>query len=66
MFPPMINPMLIQQLRANPAQILQRAGYNVPQGMNDPHKIVDHLVKNGQLTQQQVTQMQQRLPGYKF
>ena len=61
MIPPMLNA-LMQQVRANPAQMLQRAGYNVPQGMNDPGNIIDHLTQSGQLDQNRLNQLQQMAP----
>ena len=35
-----MNPMqMVQQLRANPLQFLSKAGYKVPQNLNDPNAI---------------------------
>lgn len=42
----------LQQLRANPGQVLQQAGLNIPQGMNDPNAIIQHLLQSGQVPQE--------------
>lgn len=42
----------LQQLRADPAQVLQQAGLNIPQGMNDPNAIIQHLLQSGQVPQE--------------
>lgn len=48
-----MNPMqMIQQLKANPIQFLQRAGYNVPSNLNSPNDIIQHLMNSGQISQQ--------------
>lgn len=43
---------MVQQLKANPIQFLQRAGYNVPSNLNDPNAIIQHLMNSGQISQQ--------------
>lgn len=49
-----MNPMqIIQQIKANPMQFLRRGGFNIPQNMNDPNAIIQHLMNSGQITQQQ-------------
>lgn len=48
-----MNPMqMIQQLKANPIQFLQRAGFNVPANLNSPNDIIQHLMNSGQISQQ--------------
>lgn len=52
------NPMnLVQQLRQNPMAVLSRAGLNIPQGMNDPNAIIQHLVQSGQVPQERYNQV---------
>ena len=62
-----MNPMqMVQQLRANPLQFLQKAGYKVPQNLNDPNAIIQHLMNTGQVSQQryeQARQMAAKLTG---
>lgn len=62
-----MNPMqMVQQLRSNPLQFLQKAGYKVPQNLNDPNAIIQHLMNTGQVSQQryeQARQMAARLTG---
>lgn len=53
---------MLQQIKANPAQLLARR-FNLPANLNDPTAILNHLLKTGQITQQQVNsayQMAQR------
>ena len=50
---PRMNPMqMLQQLRQNPAQMLRQAGLNVPDNLNDPNQIIQHLMNSGQISQQ--------------
>lgn len=44
-----------RQFTQNPMYYL--SGMNVPQGMTDPKQIVQHLMNNGQMTQQQFNQL---------
>lgn len=59
-----MNPFqMIQQLRQNPATMLKRAGLSVPDGMNNPQQIINHLLQSGQVPQaryQQAMQMASR------
>ena len=46
-----MNPMqMMAQLRSNPAAVLKQRGLNVPDGMNDPQQIVQHLISSGQIS----------------
>ena len=61
-----MNPMqMIQQLKANPIQFLQRAGYNVPSNLNSPNDIIQHLMNSKQITQQQYEQARQMAAQFK-
>ncbi len=54
---------MLQQIKANPMQILSRR-FNLPSNLNDPQAILNHLMKTGQVSQEQVNrayQMAQRL-----
>lgn len=54
-----MNPMqMLSQLRSNPLAMLQKAGYNIPQNLNDPQAIIQHLMNSGQITQQQMNNAQ--------
>lgn len=59
----MNNPMqilqMISNLQQNPMQILKQAGLNIPNGVNSPQDIIQHLLNSGQITQEQVNQAQQ-------
>lgn len=55
-----MNPMqMLSQLKSNPMALLRQAGFNVPQNINDPQSIIQHLMNSGQLTQDQFNQAQQ-------
>lgn len=56
------NPMqMLQQIRQNPAAILQKAGLNIPAGMTDPQQIIQHLMQSGQVSQQRYQQAMQMM-----
>lgn len=51
---------MYQQLRQNPAEFLSRRfNVNVPQNINDPNDIIQHLLNTGQVTQDQVNKVMQ-------
>lgn len=61
-----MNPMqMIQQLKANPIQFLQRAGFNVPSNLNSPNDIIQHLMNSKQITQQQYERARQMAAQFK-
>lgn len=61
-----MNPMqMIQQLKANPIQFLQRAGFNVPSNLNDPNQIIQHLMNSGQISQQNYERARQIAAQFK-
>lgn len=54
-----MNPMqLIGQLKSNPAMLLS-SKFNIPQGMNDPNQIIQHLLNTGQVSQDAVNRAMQ-------
>jgi len=50
---------LYQRFMQNPMQALMEAKFNVPQGMNDPNEIIQHLLNTGQVSQARVNQVMQ-------
>lgn len=52
----------LQSLRSDPVSFLSRAGYTVPDGMNDAQQIVNHLLQSGQVSNQRL-QAAQRMMG---
>lgn len=58
MFNPMQFMQMYQQFRQNPMALLGRR-FNIPQGMNSPQDIVQHLLNSGQVSQMQVNQAMQ-------
>lgn len=56
-----MNPMqMIQQLQSNPVGFLKNAGYNIPDNLNDPQSIINHLLQSGQVNNQKL-QMAQKM-----
>ena len=50
--PTRANPLqMLQQLKNNPVGMLRQAGLNIPDAMNDPRSILNHLVQSGQISQ---------------
>ena len=47
---------LYSQLRRNPMQVL-RQKYSIPQDLNSPDQIIQHLLNTGQVSQTQVNQL---------
>ena len=48
------NPLtMVNQIRQNPVQFLAQRGVNIPQGMNDPNEILQHLMRTGRVSQDQ-------------
>ena len=47
----MVN--MLTQLKNNPVSLLSQR-YNLPQGMNNPNDILQHLLNTGQVKQEQV------------
>lgn len=53
-------PQMLQQLKANPMQLLGRR-FNLPSGITpDPNAILQHLMRTGQVTQQQLNAIYQQ------
>ena len=50
---------MFNQLRQNPAQTLKQGGYTIPDGMNEPQQIINHLLQSGQITNGRLNMMQQ-------
>lgn len=60
------NPIqMLQQLRQNPVQFLKRAGYNVPDNINDPNAIAQYLMNSGQVSQEQYNRARQMALQFK-
>jgi len=49
---------MISQFKSNPMQMLA-SKYNIPQGINSPQDIVQHLLNTGQISQSQVNSAMQ-------
>lgn len=50
---------MLNALTQNPLQFLAQRGLNIPNNINDPQAIIQHLLNSGQITQEQVKQAQQ-------
>ena len=54
------NPLeMLGQLKSNPAGFLSQKGFNVPEGMNDPNQIIQHLLQSGQISNARLNYAQQ-------
>lgn len=63
---PRMNPMqMLQQLRQNPVQMLRQAGLNVPDNLNDPNQIIQHLMNSGQVSQDAYNRARQMVAQFK-
>lgn len=52
-----MNPMaMLSQLKSNPLGMLRQYGFNVPDNINDPNAIIQHLMNSGQISQSQYNQ----------
>ena len=52
---------MLGQLKQNPIQFLMQRRFNIPANMaNDPNAIVQHLLKTGQISQDQVNRAYQQ------
>lgn len=61
-----MNPFqLLQQLQQNPIQMLRQAGLNVPDNLNSPNDIIQHLMNTGQISQQRYEQARQMVAQFK-
>lgn len=49
---------MVNQIKQNPIAMLSQR-FNIPQNMNDPNQIIQHLLNTGQVSQQQVNQAMQ-------
>lgn len=63
----MNNPMqMLQALKSNPIQFLMQRKFNVPADMaSDPTAILNHLLKTGQVSQQQVNAAYQQMGQFR-
>ena len=49
---------MISQFKQNPIGMLMQK-YNIPQNINNPQEIIQHLLNSGQVTQDQVNKAMQ-------
>lgn len=56
------NPMqMIQKLRSDPVGMLRSRGLQIPDGMNNPQQIINHLLQSGQVPQSRYAQVLQNM-----
>ena len=54
---------LYNQFTQNPVQFLIKNRFNIPENIgNNPQTIIQHLLSSGQITQQQLMQVQNMMP----
>ena len=49
---------MYQQMQSNPIQFLSKR-FSIPQNMNDPNAILQHLLNSGQVSQSQINNLMQ-------
>ena len=49
---------ILNQFKQNPMAMLSKR-FNIPQNMNDPNQIIQHLLNSGQVSQEQVNRVMQ-------
>ena len=61
------NLQMLQQLKANPMQFLLQRRMNIPQNVNvsAPQAILNHLLKTGQISQDQVNNAYQMMGRFR-
>lgn len=50
---------LFTSLTSNPLSFLTQNGFNIPQNMNDPQQMVQHMLNSGQVSQDVVNKAMQ-------
>lgn len=61
-----INPMqMLNALKSDPVSVLRSRGLNIPDGMNNPNQIIQHLLQSGQVPQSRYQQAMQMMQGMK-
>lgn len=61
----MMNMMkMFQQFKSNPMQMLSKR-FSIPDGINDPNEILQHLVNTNQVSQDQINQISQMANMFK-
>jgi hypothetical protein len=61
-----MNPMqMLNALRSDPSAFLRSRGLNIPQGMNNPQQIINHLLQSGQVPQSRYAQVLQNMQRMK-
>lgn len=64
-----ITPDMIQReynsITANPGQYISQHGFNIPNGMNDPRQITQHLLRTGQVGGGRLQQVMRMLGALK-
>lgn len=59
-----VNPMqMMSQFRQDPIGALTKAGYNIPQGLNNPQQIIQHLLQTGQINNNKLAMLQRMAGG---
>lgn len=54
---------LYSQFAQNPVQFLIKSRFNIPENIgSNPQTIIQHLLSSGQITQQQLMQVQSMIP----
>ena len=54
---------MMSQFRQDPIGALTKAGYNIPQGLNNTQQIIQHLLQTGQINNNKLAMLQRMAGG---
>ena len=54
---------MVNQIKQNPMAMLSKR-FNIPENMNDPNQIIQHLMNSGQINQSQYNQARQMAQNF--
>lgn len=61
-----MNPwQMLNALKSDPISVLRSRGLNIPDGMNNPQQIINHLLQSGQVPQGRYAQLLQNMQQLK-
>lgn len=55
---------MLDALRRDPAGVLRSRGLNIPNGMNNPQEIINHLLSSGQVSNPRLQMAQQMVQRF--
>ena len=61
---PMAPAQYLAQIKSNPVAFIRQAGFNIPDGINNPQQMIGYLLQSGQIPQSRLAQAQQMASGF--